>query len=66
MNTDEMIKNYNMVVQHHGEYRELKNLQNTLEAFFRQYSWCEVFGEDVLMLVTDNKVKKDYEEGRHN
>ena len=60
------IKDYNMLIQHHGEYSELKKLQNNIEFFLRTYSWAELFGDDVMMLVTDNKVGKDILNGRHN
>lgn len=53
------IKNYNMIVHHHGDYAELKRLQENLNFFLRTYSWAELFGGDVMMLVTDNKVGKD-------
>ena len=65
-NLKKQIKDYNMIAHHHGDYAELKKLQESLNFFLRTYSWSELFGDDVMMLVTDNKVGKDILNGRHN
>lgn len=54
------VKNYDMVVHGHNNYKSLKALQNTLEKILRDFSYAEIFGDSVL-IVTDERVRKEFE-----
>ena len=56
---NEEVRNYNLLVHYHESYDELKKLQDRLEFFLRNYSYTELFGNDMMWLATDFKVEKD-------